>query len=60
MRAELALAVLALSAPRPSPRQLAIDTVLLAAKIAGAERVAWWRWTVWMAAAITIRRIEAA
>lgn len=35
-----------------------IDLVMLAAKLAAVRRPAWWQWSVWMAAAATVKRIE--
>lgn len=39
---------------------LAIGLVLLGAKLIAAARPLWWRWTVWLAAALACKRIEAA
>lgn len=62
IRPELARTILALASGMvmPAHKAHAIDMVLLAVKLGAEKRPVWWRWTVWLAGAITCKRIEAA
>ncbi len=59
MRPELARNLIALSATMaPDRRDRAMGVVVLYAGIAEVKRPPWWRWSVWLAAAMACARIE--
>lgn len=45
--------------PSNSRSALAIDAVLRASKMVEEKRPEWWRWTIYIATAVTIQRILA-
>lgn len=49
---------LALGAAQETRLRVAVDMVLLGSKLRAAALEPWWQWSVWLAAAITIRRIH--
>lgn len=49
---------LALGAIQDSMRRIAIDMVTLGSKLRAEDIEPHWRWSVWLAAAITIGRID--
>lgn len=46
--------------PRVQVKRHTIDTLRRIVERKVSERPEWWRWTLWLSLAITIRRIEAA
>ena len=54
----LIVTALALGAAQHTRQRLAVDMVLLGTKLRAERLENYWRWSVWLAAGITIRRIH--